>query len=548
MTDRADGHNGQQFDYVVVGGGSAGCVVAGLLSANPQRTVCLIEAGPPDDDPRIRVPLGLMGLIGNPRFDWCYRSEAHAHLNGRQVSVPRGKTLGGSGSINSMVYIRGRPSDYDAWAEQGCDGWHWQAVLDRFRAAENNGRLRDSALHGTAGPLYVEDLPSPHPMLRKLLAAGAAAGVPANDDFNGPRQEGLGNYQTTMHRGRRWSAADAYLRPALGRANLTVLTDTDVERVDVVDGRARALHVLSLGQRRRIGVGRELVLCAGAIGSPALLLRSGVGPAADLAGHGIEVALDLPGVGANLHDHPAVGMHYGGGDDGYALSLATLGQNLAAPFRYLASRRGLFASNTVEGGGFARTRELLDEPDVQFHFIPARVGHEGGMVTWGRGYYSDVCLLKPRSRGRLTLRSPRAGDAPAIDLNLLADDADERALLRGVRLLRKILSHAALSGGGARELVPGDAVGDTDDELRAFVHSRLGTAYHPVGTCRMGAADDARSVVDPRLRVIGLANVRVADASVMPEIVAGNTNAATMMIGAAAAEFVDTDARGAVAA
>ncbi len=527
----------RRFDRVVVGGGSAGAVIAGKLSEDPASTVCLIEAGPPDDDLRIRVPLGVMALMGNPRFDWRYQSEPHAHLGGKRVSVPRGKTLGGSGSINSMVYIRGRASDYDRWAELGCDGWDWQSVLPYFVRAENNGRLGDDPLHGDAGPLYVEDLPSPHPMISDLVAAGNDEGIPANADFNGTTQEGLGHYQVTMHRGRRWSPADAFLGPAKRRDNLTILTATEVDRIEFDGRRARRLAVKTPDGLAAIQVDGELVLSAGSIGSPSILLRSGIGPGKPLQALGIPVVHDLPGVGANLHDHPAVGMHYAGGEKGYALSLGTLLPNAVAPFRYLLSRDGLFSSNTVEGGGFARTLDSLDEPDVQFHFIPARVGHEGSMITLGRGYYSDVCLLKPKSRGKLALRSPDPGKAPAIALNLLSDESDQDAMLRGAKLLRRMLAHPKLKTRDATELVPGPDV-RTDEDLMQFIHQKLGTAYHPVGTCRMGRAGDPQSVVDPELRVVGLDNVRVADASVMPEVIAGNTNAATMMIADRAVEFI----------
>jgi choline dehydrogenase-like flavoprotein len=527
------------FDVIVVGGGSAGCALAGRLSQDSGRTVCLVEAGPPDNDPRIRIPLGVMTLMGSERYDWRFRSTPHEHLGGRVVSVPRGRTLGGSGSINSMVYIRGRASDYDRWAELGCTGWGWTEVLERYKRAEQNSRGA-SEFHGGAGPLFVEDLPSPHSMVERFVRAGAEAGVPANDDFNGAVQEGLGTYQVTMHDGRRWSPADAYLRPAMSRSNLTVMTGTEIDRIEFDGHRATGVHTVD---GRLIEATGEVVLAAGAIASPAILLRSGIGPGDHLAEHGIDCILDQPAVGANLHDHPAIGMHYGGGRHGYALSLATLPGNALAPLRYLLAHKGLFASNTVEAGGFARTRADLDEPDVQFHFIPARLGHEGSAVVWGRGYYSDVCLLKPKSRGRLSLASSDPRKAPAIDLNLLADPDDDATMLAGAKLLRRILASPQLKTSNARELVPGPDI-DTDGELRELIHERLGTAYHPVGTCRMGPADHPDSVVDPRLNLIGIENVRVADASIMPEVIAGNTNAASMMIGEAGAEFIAEDARG----
>ncbi|MEM8984393.1 MAG: GMC family oxidoreductase N-terminal domain-containing protein [Pseudomonadota bacterium] len=525
------------FDVLVIGGGSAGCAAAGTLCADGRRSVGLLEAGPADISPLIKIPLGVVGLMGHRDFDWRWRSEPHSHLGGRAVSVPRGRTLGGSGSINSMVYIRGRASDYDGWLADGCTGWGWRDVLERFRRAENNGRFSDDPLHGTDGPVHVNDLPSPHPMVRAWQQAGADFGIPRNDDFNGAVQEGLGNYQTTMRRGRRWSPADAYLGPSRQRRQLSVLTDTLVEKIEFDGRRAIAVMVRRDGQQQRIAVRGEIIVAAGAIASPALLMRSGIGDAAHLADFGIDAIVPNAAVGSNLHDHPAIGMHYGGGFNGYALSLATLPSNLLAPLRYCLAGRGLFASNTVEAGGFARTDAALTEPDVQFHFIPARLGHEERAIVWGRGYYSDVCVLKPKSRGRVALSSSDAAAMPSIDLNLLADDDDAQCLLRGAKPLRQLLAHPALKRGDAKELVPGPTI-ESDEALLDTIHRRLGTAYHPVGTCRMGAADDHRSVVDPQLRLLGTENVRVADASIMPSIIAGNTNAISMVIGAAAGEFL----------
>lgn len=526
-----------QFDYVIVGGGSAGSCLAGRLSEDPDINVCLIEAGPPDNDPRIKIPLALIALIGNPRFDWCYESAPHAHMKGHTVSVPRGKALGGSGSINSMVYIRGRPSDYDAWANLGCTGWDWQAVLPYFIRAESNQRLADDPLHGGDGPLIVEDLRSPDPMLEQYIAAGNAVGIPANRDFNGAIQEGIGAYQVTMRKGRRWSAVDAYLKPAMSRKNLRVVTNAEVESIDFEGKIARRVILRRGSDDETIRIDAELILCAGVIGTPALLLRSGVGPQDHLQELEIPFVHQLQGVGENLHDHPAIAVHYDGGDSGRGLSFATMHKLAAAPFQYLLARRGLFASNLVEAGGFARTDPSLTEADVQFHFIPSKVGHIGAQITWGRGYYCDVCVLKPASRGRLRLASAKIDDDPIIDLNLLSKDEDRQTILRGLKLLRRILSSPALSGSGAEEVIPGPAVQD-DDELLQYIFARLGTAYHPVGSCRMGDPADPMTVVSPNLRVLGLDNVLIADASIMPEVVAGNTNAPTMMIAEVAADRI----------
>ena len=515
------------FDYVIVGAGSAGCVLADRLSANGRYSVCLLEAGGSDADPRIKIPLGLINLIKNPKFDWCFSSAPHAHLGERVVPIPRGKTLGGSGSINSMVYIRGRASDYDGWQALGADGWSWQNVLPYFMQQECNARWGDGKLHGDSGPLHVQNLPSPHELLEVFQQAGESQQIPRNADFNGEVQEGLGVYQTTMQNGRRWSAADAFLRPALKRANCSLFTHAKVEQINLKDRAATSISVKSRKGNFDIKVGRELILCAGAIGSPALLLKSGIGPAEHLRDMGITVELDLFGVGKNLHDHPAVAVFHGGGSVGYGLSLSALPTLAMAPFQYLLTRRGLFASNTVEGGGFAKTNPQLTEPDVQFHFIPARLGHQQRMIVWGRGYYCDVCLLKPKSRGELRLKS--GGNELDINLNLLAEEDDHQRLLDGLMLLRRIMSAPAFDIVRSEELAPGPKVVGRE-QLDDYLQQRLGTAYHPVGSCRMGAKQDKHSVVAPDLRLVGTNNIRVIDASIMPEVIAGNTNAPTMMI------------------
>ncbi|MEM8771185.1 MAG: GMC family oxidoreductase N-terminal domain-containing protein [Pseudomonadota bacterium] len=524
------------FDYVIVGGGSAGCVLADRLSASGRHTVCLIEAGPPDKDPRIKIPLGLIGLMNNPRYDWGYRSAAHGHLNGKTVSVPRGKTLGGSGSINSMLYIRGRPSDYDRWAALGARGWAWDDVLPFFKVQERNARGADD-LHGGDGPLHVQDLPSPHKLTHVFADAGEQLQIPRNADFNGAIQEGLGVYQTTMRNGRRWSAADAFLRPALSRKNLHVITDAQAETIRIENGHAKSVSINHAGVQKTIEVTGELILSAGSIDTPALLLRSGAGPGGHLQNIGIETKIDLPGVGANLHDHPAVAVFHGDGPAGYGLAFSALPQLIAAPFLFFFGRRGLFASNMVEAGGFAKTDRTLGEPNVQFHFIPARLGHKGEMIVYGRGYYCDVCLLKPRSRGALTLASPDPKTPPSIDLNLLLDTDDFDELLSGLKLLRAIMAAPAFDRVRSKELAPGPDI-QSDAALRNYTLARLGTAYHPVGTCRMGDPSQDETVVDPDLRLRKANNIRVIDASVMPEIVAGNTNAPTMMIAEKGAQSI----------
>lgn len=525
----------KHYDYVIVGGGSAGCALAGRLSEDPSVSVCLLEAGPHDRNWRVRTPVALVNLMRNPRYNWMYATTPQAQLNDRCLDVPRGKTLGGSSSINSMVYIRGRASDYDAWAALGCDGWDWQSVLPYFKQSEKNLRI-DNELHGTAGPLIVGDLPSPHPLCDRWIAAGEVVGIPHNDDFNGASQEGLGVFQVTMHKGRRWSSANAFLEPAYSRRNLTVITGAEVRKIEFNGRKATGVSLLHNGKAATIGVAEELLLSAGSVGSPSLLLASGVGPASELETLGIPVTNALDGVGRNLQEHVSIGIS-AVANAGRGLSLATLPSIAISPLQYWLQGSGLMSTNHVEAGGFARTDKGLVEPDVQFHMIPARVGVESKGIVWGRGYFADACLLKPASRGRLTLRKSDAGFEPAIDFDALGSAADRKNIVAAFRLLRSIMDAEPLAELQPFEESPGVDV-QSDDEILEHCRRRLGTAYHPVGTCRMGPDGDAGSVVDPRLRVIGLDNVRVADASIMPEIVAGNTNAPTIMIGEIAAALV----------
>ena len=410
-------------------------------------------------------------------------------MKNQSIPIPRGKTLGGSSSINSMVYIRGRASDYDRWSELGCGDWGWQAVLPYFKRSEQNIRLGSDPLHGDSGPLYVEDLPSPHSLCNVLTKAGAEVGIPSNNDFNGEIQEGLGTYQLNMHNGSRWSSADAFLRPVTKRPNLKVITKADVRSINFNNKRAESITIKKGNKLENITVNNELILCAGAIGSPTLLLQSGIGPGTRLQDLGINVIHELSGVGENLHDHPAIAMHFSAAAVGYGISFGTLAANLVAPFEYLFKRRGMLSSNSVEAGGFARSTNKITEPDIQFHFIPARVGHQGSPIVWGRGYYSDVCLLKPKSRGRLWLTNIDGEYQPQIDPNLLADSDDKKTLFNGFKILRQILTASPFKKFNPSEIFPGDDV-TTDADIADYVLSHLGTAYHPVGTCRMGSKND----------------------------------------------------------
>jgi len=524
------------YDYIIVGAGSAGCVLASRLSEDPDCRVLLLEAGPRDWHPFIHMPAGLSKLVNRKGVNWDYNTEPEPALGGRRLWWPRGKVLGGSSSINAMCYIRGHAGDYDEWAAMGAEGWHWDNVLRYFRRSEGNSRGEDG-FHGDHGPLSVADPRHRNPLSEAFLDAAMQAGHPASDDFNGPRQDGFGWYQTTTRDGVRCSAATAYLRPARGRPNLKVVTGALVRRVRIDNGRATGVVYSQRGRALHEASAHEVLLSGGAINSPQLLMLSGIGPAAELRRHGIEVLADLPGVGANLHDHLDIctlqrctrGLSYDSASD------------IAVAFRYyLMGRTGPGASNIAEAGGFLRSRLAEDErPDMQFHFVPAQLDDHGRNRLPGNGYTLHACGLRPRSRGRLRLASADAGDKPRIEAAYLSDPEgfDLRVLLEAVRLSRDILAQPAFAPFRGEEVLPGADVRDVAG-LTAFIRRKAETIYHPVGTCRMGRVDDPDTVLDPQLRVKGVQGLRVVDASVMPRLIGGNTNAPTMMIAERAADLI----------
>ena len=524
-----------EFDVVIVGGGSAGSVLAARLSEDPAVQVALLEAGPPDDSVLIHCPGGLALMARNRRSSQLLHTEPQPGLNGRRGVQPRGRTLGGSSSTNAMIYMRGHPQDYATWAAMGNPGWGWQDVLPWFVRAEGNERLGGD-LHGQDGPLNVADLRDPNPFSQRFVEAGVQAGLPRTDDFNGPVQEGVGLYQVTQKNGERHSAAKAYLTPARTRPNLQVFTDTTVDRIGLHEGRARTVHALRGGQPLVLTARCEVVLSAGAFQSPAILMRSGLGPAEHLQAVGIAVQRDLPGVGSHLHDHPDVVLvaPVRPGRDLFGLSLGGAWDVLRDVRQWRQARRGRLTTNFAEAGAFLCSQEGLSQPDVQLHFVVGQLVNHGLQLVPGHGFSLHVCALQPRSRGTLRLRDASPHSAPRIDPQFLADPQDLQTLLRGVRRARQILAQPALAVHGQEWARSAQA--QSDEALSDWIRQHADTIYHPVGTCRMGS--DAQSVVDAQLRVHGVPGLRVVDASVMPRIVSGNTNAPTIMIAERAAAWM----------
>ncbi len=518
-------------DLVIVGAGSAGCVLAGRLSADPHLRVVLVEAGGPPKRMEIGIPAAFPKLF-RTEVDWAYETEPQAGLGGRRLFWPRGKMLGGSSSMNAMIYIRGHRRIFDGWAETGADGWSFEEVLPVFLRSENFRPLRAGGardpFHARGGPVQVAEQVDPNPLSRAFVEAAVAAGHERNDDFNGPRQAGMGLYHVTQQRGRRWSAFDAFLRPARKRPNLTILANTLATRVLFEGSRAVGLEIARAGGRETVRAG-QVVLAGGAVNSPQLLMLSGVGPAENLRRAGLDVVHDLPGVGRNLQDHPIAPLVF---DCTQPVSLANA-ESLAALARYLLVRRGGLTSNIGEAGGFVRVLAAADDPpDLQFHFAPSYFVNHGFENPEGHGFSIAVTLVAPRSRGRVRLASAKPTAAPAIDPAYLTEPEDVEILVRGLELGREILAEAPLAPYRGAERFPGAAT-VRRSELEAYLRGNLETLYHPVGTCKMGS--DAMAVVDPSCRVRGLDRLWVADASIMPTIPNGNTHASTMMIAEKAA-------------
>lgn len=528
------------FDYVIVGGGSAGAVLAARLSEDPRLRVCLLEAGGDGRSILMRVPIGAAAIVpGHVRsMNWRYETVPQPGLGGRRGYQPRGRGLGGSSSINAMLYIRGHRSDYDDWAALGCTGWGFDDVLPYFRKAEDNERGED-ALHGAGGPLQVADAPWARPINQDFIAAAERNGIPRNPDFNGPEQEGAGVYQVTQfwhgdRKGERCSTAAAYLHPAWNRPNLEIVTGAQAERILFDGTRAKGVRYRRGRETVEVHAAREVILSAGAFASPQLLMLSGVGPAGDLKALGIAPVVNSPEVGRNLQDHLDFILWYRSRTrDLVGLAPAAMARMARAVGEWRRSGTGDLRTTVAEGGAFFRSRPDLEKPDIQLHLLVALVDDHVRKMHAGYGYSCHACVLRPWSRGEVRLRSAHAADAPQIDPRFLWDERDQQTLLAGIRKMRAIMESDPIRQHIKSELKP---PGRDDAALTEAIRQRADTIYHPVGTCRMGG--DEKSVVDPALRVRGVEALRVVDASIMPTLIGGNTNAPTIMIAEKAADMI----------
>ncbi len=534
--------DGGQFDYIVVGAGSAGCVLADRLSASGLHRVLLLEAGPADRNLWIHVPLGYGKLFTNPRYNWLYQSEPEGELNGRQIIQPRGKVLGGSSSINGLLYIRGQREDFDHWRQLGNTGWSFEDVLPDFVQSEDQRRPGAMNCHGRGGPLAVSDIEK-HPLCEAFIDAAEQAGFPRNDDFNGATQEGAGYYQVTCRDARRCSTAKGYLRPALKRANLKVVSEAAATRVLFEGKRAVGVEYRHHGQLFQARASGEVVLSGGAFNSPQLLQLSGVGPGELLRSHGINVRHDMPGVGEDLQDHFQARFNYRCNEPITVNDMmASFPRQVGAVLEYVFRGKGPLTIGAGYAGGFFKTDPALDSPDVQIHFILFSADAIGQKLHPFPGFLSSVCQLRPQSRGTVRIKSADPAQAPAIQPNYLSAQHDRDVIVAGMKLQRKIMGQAAITRYIDEELNPGPQC-QTDEQFLDYARAKGTTIFHPTSTCRMGP--DAKAVVDERLRVRGIAGLRVIDGSIMPTVVSGNTNAAIVMIGEKGARMILEDAKAA---
>ncbi|KON64353.1 alcohol dehydrogenase [Komagataeibacter europaeus] len=528
----------REFDYIIVGGGSSGCVLANRLSADPRNQVCLIEEGGGDNTPRIQIPAGTLTLYKSRKLAYQFFSVPQADLDNRRIHVPRGRGLGGSSIMNSMIYIRGDRSDYDGWAARGCAGWDYASVLKYFMKSEHDCLGHDPRFHGTQGELDVTAPREANPLSRLFIEAAEQVGQKENPDFNGSVLEGVGIYNVTQRDGKRLSAYRAFVHPVRHRPNLHVMTGMTVRSLIIRQHRVLGVNVVYGGQQFGLFAQRETVLSAGAIGSPVILMASGIGRGNDLVGAGLSVIHELPGVGQNLQDH-LDGLVTVRSDEARSLGFSwkSLPAVLSSPHKYALWRKGWLTTNYVEAGGFARTPLADGLPDVQFHFVPGFRSHRGRLFEMGHGFAIHTCVLRPHSRGEIRLGRNGPQDIQ-IDFRFLHDPRDGTVLREGIRLARQIIRAPAFDGIRGREMAPGPDV-VTDDELMAYIRRSASTVFHPAGTCRMGM--DENAVVTPDLKLRGMTGLRIADASIMPTLVSGNTNAPCIMIAEKAADMILSD-------
>ncbi len=527
-----------QADYVIVGAGSAGCAIAYRL-AEAGKQVLIIEYGGTDVGPLIQMPAALSYPMNMKQYDWGMKSEPEPHLGGRQLVTPRGKVIGGSSSINGMIYVRGHACDYDHWAESGAHGWSYADVLPYFKRMEHwhdGGHGGDPEWRGKDGPLHVTRGPRKNPLTRAFVEAGAQAGYQVTEDYNGQQQEGFGPFDATIYKGYRWSAATAYLRPALKRPNCTI-TRALARRIIIEDGRATGVEVSRGSKIEVIKANKEVIIAASSLNSPKLLMLSGIGPAAHLAEHGIEVVADRPGVGQNLQDHLELYIQQAATKPVTLFQYWNLRGKLRIGAEWLLWKTGLGSSNQFESAGFIRSKAGVKYPDIQFHFLPIAVSYDGKVAPDGHGFQAHVGPMRSKSRGQVTLRSADPGDHPKIEFNYMSHPEDWEDFRTCIRLTREIFAQPAFEEFRGREIQPG-ADAQSDAELDSFIREHAESAYHPCGTCRMGDRNDPMAVVDPQTRVIGVDGLRVADSSIFPRVTNGNTNGPSLMVGEKAADHI----------
>ena len=522
-------------DYIIIGSGSAGSVLANRLSDDGKNSVIVLEFGGTDAGPFIQMPAALSYPMNMGRYDWGYETEPEPHLAGRRLVAPRGKVVGGSSSINGMVYVRGHAEDFNSWAEAGADGWAFADVLPYYLRMETSHGGQEG-WRGTSGPLHVRRGKADNPLFKSFIEAGRQAGFEVTDDYNGEKQEGFGLMEQTIHNGKRWSAANAYLKPALKRDNLR-LVRCFARRVKIEDGRAVGVEIERGGRIETVGADREVIICASAFNSPKLLMLSGIGPAAHLKEHGIPVVADRRGVGANLQDHLELYVQQECTQPITLYSKLNLVSKAAIGAEWLFFKSGLGTTNHFEAAAFVRSKAGVKYPDIQYHFLPIAIRYDGKAAARSHGFQAHVGPMRSKSRGSVTLRSARPEAAPVIRFNYMSERSDWEDFRHCIRLTREVFGQTAFDSFRGKEISPGDDV-QSDEALDSYIAQHVESAYHPCGTCRMGRADDADSVVDPECRVIGVDGLRVADSSTFPLITNGNINAPSIMLGEKASDHI----------